>query len=559
MTYDVDVLIIGAGPVGETLANELVRHGVRPRIVDRAPGIREVSKAMILHVRTQEALDKVGVAERLVAEAEPLTEVVVHAYGKHIGAWDLDGIDSPFRHPVIVGQNRTQHALVDLLSSRGVEVQWNTEATAIEMTEDAAAATLRTADPATGAIAEERVSARYVVGCEGSNSIVRKSLGLSFEGERYAGEQFIQADCRIKWALPKGRSYLFLTAVGYLMVIEFPRDVVRIFISLPDDAGSAGAREAASQLGAAESISEQPTLAEIQAHLIELSGFDCELSDPTWLARYRTSHRYASRFGVGRAFIAGDAGHVHVPIGGQGMNTGIQDAFNLGWKLAGVAQGRLRPDVLESYHAERHPVAEGLIRGTKFAYRGILAPSQAQQHAARLFGPFVIRNPVAQDFMRGTLEELNVFYPASPLNLDLGGARGPKPGERVLDTPLVRASDRATTSIAELTRTTSWTLLLFRGVDGAADGEDAGTLSARITERFGTQIATFIVAADPAAAAADQWLLDSLRLAHERYGVTRPAFYLLRPDTYVAARGPLDKAAQLIAHLETIFESVRTG
>ncbi len=154
-----------------------------------------------------------------------------------------------------------------------------------------------------------------------------------------------------------------------------------------------GAQAAAGQLGAVKSTSEVPTLDEIQRHLTELSGFACRLSDPTWLARYRTSHRYANRFSEGRAFIAGDAGHVHVPIGGQGMNTGIQDAFNLGWKLAGVAKGALRPEVLESYQAERHPVAESLIKGTNLAYTGILSPSQARQYAARLFGPFLIRNP----------------------------------------------------------------------------------------------------------------------------------------------------------------------
>ena len=240
MAHVADILVLGAGPVGLTLANELVRHGIKPRIVDRAAGIREVSKAMILHVRTQEVLDKVGVAARLAQEAEPLTEVVVHAYGKHIGAWDLDGIDSPYAHPLIIGQNRTQHALLDLLASKGVDVEWNTEAVSMTLTDDGASVTLKTAD--SDADGMENINARYVVGCEGSNSLVRRSLGLSFEGDRYTGEQFIQADCRIKWALPRGRSYLFLTAVGYLMVIEFPDDVVRIFISLPDKPDAPGAK-----------------------------------------------------------------------------------------------------------------------------------------------------------------------------------------------------------------------------------------------------------------------------------------------------------------------------
>lgn len=556
MDFDIDVLVLGAGPVGKTLANELVRHGIKPRIVDKAPSIREVSKAMILHVRTQEVLDKVGIAARLGREAQPLTEVVVHAYGKLIGSWDLHDIDSAYRNPLIIGQNKTQHALLDLLNARGVDVQWNTEALSFDMTADGVTTTLKVTDPVTHAVREEIVRSRYIVGCEGSNSLVRRSLNFTFEGDRYTGEQFIQADCRIKWALPKGRSYLFLTAVGYMMVIEFPDDVVRIFISLPDAPNAVGAKEAAQQLGAVESTTEEPTLEEIRQHLTELSGFACELSDPIWLARYRTSHRYTNRFGQGRAFVAGDAGHVHVPIGGQGMNTGIQDAFNLGWKLAGVAKGALKPSVLKSYHAERHPVVESLIKGTNFAYTGILHPSKARQHAARLFGPFLIRNERVQDFMRSTLEELKVFYPTSPLNLDLGGVTGPKPGERVLDATMVRASDKSTVTINSLTRSTNWTLLIFGGLDGASLN-DAFALSAGTTRRFGNLVTPYVIVADRSAplnaGTSEQVLLDALHLAHERYGINKPAFYLLRPDTYISARGPLSGQDDLIAHLESIF------
>jgi 3-(3-hydroxy-phenyl)propionate hydroxylase len=544
-----EVLILGAGPVGLTLANELGRRGVKPVIVDKSPGIREVSKALILHVRTQEALSRVGILSEAQAEAQPLTEVVVNAYGKFVGSWDLDDIDSPFTHPLILGQHRTQHLLLDALRARDVQVGWNTEALALDAETDVFLATMRGPDSG-----ERRVRARYVIGCEGSNSLVRKTAGLSFEGERYTGEQFIQADCRIRWALPAGRSYLFLTAEGYLMVIEMPHGVVRIFISLPD-AGTAGSAEAAQQLGAVESMKEQPTLEEVAGHLTRLSGFACDLSAPLWLARYRTSHRYADRFQKGALFVAGDAGHVHVPIGGQGMNTGIQDAFNLGWKLAGVLKGELQETVLESYNAERHPVAEGLIRGTDFAYRGILHPSEMRQRAARMIGPFLIRSSRVQGFMRETLEELSIAYLNSPLNLDLGGATGPAPGERMRDAPLVRAADRATTSIWTESPTDAWTLLLFAGT--APDTLRLRDIATEVHRRFGSRIRAVLIT--PSATVPDDWaavdsvMLDVLMQAHDRYGVNGSACYLLRPDTVVAARAPLAAWDRVSRHLGSIF------
>lgn len=558
MNFDSDVLILGAGPVGLTLANELARYGVKARIVDKAPGIREVSKAMILHVRTQEILDRVGIGDRIPGESQPLREVVVHAYGKHIGSWDLDHIDSPFTHPVIVGQNRTQHLLLDRLNEQGANVEWNTEGMSVALTANGATTALREVNPESGIHVETSTSSRYVVGCEGSNSVVRRALNLTFAGDRYSGEQFVQADCRIRWALPKGRSYLFLTADGYLMVIEFPNDVVRIFISLPDKSpADPNAPPTAAQLGAVEATNEQPTLQEIRHHLERLSGYECDLTDSIWLARYRTSHRYANRFSQGRAFICGDAAHVHVPIGGQGMNTGIQDAFNLGWKLAGVVKGTLHESILDTYHAERHPVAESLIRGTNLAYTGILHPSEIKQRAARLFGPFLIGNSTVQGFMRNTLEELKIFYPESPLNLDRGGTRGPKAGERVLDTTFVRASDRATVTLGQLTRGTSWTLLAFGGTEAAAPVTGGALeLIDEVASRYAGRIGVHLVVASgvpPTAVATERVLLDALHLSHERYGVSGPAFYLLRPDTYVAARGSLADADALLQYMRTVF------
>jgi len=553
--------VIGAGPVGLTLANELARRAVRTRIIDKLPSIREVSKALIWHVRTQEALDKVGIMERGVSEAAPLREVVVQAYGKHIGSWKLDGIDSAYPHPLIIGQNRTQHLLEDLLISRNAKVEWNTEAIRMSTRADSVTLTLRHSDPVTGEVQDEVVQANYVVGCEGSKSLVRQSMNLTFEGERYSGEQFIQADCKLSWGLPSGRSYLFLTTDGYMMAIELPDGRVRIFISLPDSPGitqpAEGRQEAEGNPGAAEDVSHEPSLAEVHEHFERLSGLNVRLADPVWLARYRTSHRYANKFREGRAFVAGDAGHVHVPIGGQGMNTGIQDAFNLGWKLAGVIRGAYREEILDTYNQERHPVAKSLIKGTDFAYQGILHPSELKQQAVRLFGPFIMRTETAQNFMRNTLEEMTISYPDTPLCLELGGGSGPKAGERALDAPMVRSSDKRTLTLNELFRDAEWTLLLFTGTHGQANPLPLRELASQVNQRHGAMIRSQVISCEQIDSAAEipggSTLLDLVHYGHAKYGVTHPAIYLVRPDSYIGFRGPLATAPALFAYLAKVF------
>lgn len=527
------VLVIGAGPVGLTLANELARRNAPVRIVDKADSIREVSKALILHVRTQEALLRLGVLPEVQREARPLREVSVFAYGAKIGSWDLDGILGPSPYPLILGQNRTQHILAEKLKSRGVTIEWGVEAARFEVGADGVKAGLRSVR------GEEDMEASFVVGCEGSNSLLRQTLNLTFEGERYAGEQFIQADCSLRWPLPTGRSYLFLTSDGYMMVIEMPGNVVRIFISLPDS-DAAGAAEAKAQLGAVEATNDEPTLEEIAHHFHRLSGLPCDLADPLWLARYRTSHRSANKFRESRAFIAGDAAHVHVPIGGQGMNTGIQDAVNLGWKLAGLLDGSLSSSVLDSYDAERRPVAEGLIKGTDIAYRGVLHPSEWRQRATRWIGPYLMRSHRVQRFMRETLEELRIAYPHSPLNIDFGGSNGPRPGERAPDPVLVNSDDGGSVRITDLDPGDRFQMLLFSGVTDKKKASEAFARESQAALAYASpRLSVHAIGVQAELFGKSGYLLDLLGDAHRCWGVRAPAAFVIRPDGVVVARAPL--------------------
>ncbi len=232
-----------------------------------------------------------------------------------------------------------------------------------------------------------------------------------------------------------------------MMVIEMPNGLVRTFISVPDPG----------------SDQKNTTLQEVNEALNRLGGVDAELYDPVWVALFRVNHRAAAQFHKDRVFIAGDAAHEHVPIGGQGMNTSIQDAFNLAWKLAYVLQGKAAPSLLDSYQVERHPVAESLLRGTDEAYTNLLKAGDLGRAAVRLLGPFLLSSQTVREKMRNTLEEIEINYRTGPLTADHGGSKGPHAGDRVLDASVVALPQKETKSLLDILRGTHWNLLLFTG------------------------------------------------------------------------------------------------
>jgi 3-(3-hydroxy-phenyl)propionate hydroxylase len=518
MSQSIPILVVGAGPVGLTFASEMARYGIPCRIVDKAQGTKDISKALILHVRTQEVLDAMGMTHEFAAVANPMRRVEIIGYGKHIGHGDMEGIHSPHPYPLILGQNVT-------------------EATRVEQDEDAVTATLRHANGS-----EEKVRAHYVMGADGTRSLVRQQTGIEFTGNHYEGQAFIQADSKIRWSLPGGVSYLWFTKTGYMMVIEMPNGQVRTFISVPDPG----------------SDQKNTTLEEVNEALNRLGGLDAQLYDPTWVALFRVNHRAASQFRKGRVFIAGDAAHEHVPIGGQGMNTSIQDAFNLAWKLAYVMQGKAAAGLLDSYQIERHPVAESLLRGTDEAYTNLLKAGDIGRAAIRLLGPFLLASQTVREKMRNTLEEIEINYRKGPLTSDHGGSKGPHAGDRLRNAKVVAIPQKETKALFDLLRGTKWNLLLFSGREPELDHvehliEMGSALSSKYADVLNAQLIVggypFNLPATPKVSV----LADPMNQAHDEYGVDEPCLYLVRPDWYIAFRGGLANAYELNDYLERAF------
>jgi 2-polyprenyl-6-methoxyphenol hydroxylase-like FAD-dependent oxidoreductase len=543
MPQSTDVMVIGAGPVGLTLASELLRHGASVRIVEKRPELLQHPNAAVVHVRTQEILAAMGAVEGFVQAGYSLPGMHVTAFGKRIGFIAAGPVDSPHPFPLTLGQQITVALLNKHLESLGGQVEFQVEGMGFE--QDADGVRVRLMHHARKDC-EEIAAAKFVVGCEGSPSITRKTLGIDFPGERYLGKEFLQVDAKVRWTYPHGYGYQFVTDDNILLLFPYNATGHNRIICARDD------HEPDNE--------EPPTLEEMQELVRKVADPAAELYDPVWFNRFRSGHRLAATFREGRAFLAGDAGHVHVPIGGQGMNYGMHDAFNLAWKLAAVAKGEARPELLDSYMAERHPTDKALIHGTDLAYHLMVEPHAVKSALMKLAGPVLLQIELFQKQVRNTLAEMTVAYPASPLTEDHGGSHGPAAGARAPDALLVRMPSRETAHLFDVLRGPRWSLLLFAGVQpSGGDVEALERISAPLAARYGTRVANHLVLCDtPPVPVHENWatdfLMDRERYVHDKYGVSAKAcLYLIRPDGHIAFRGGVGEAKRLGEYLGRIL------
>ena len=404
------VLIVGAGPVGMTLASELTRYGVAVRIVDTAAERSEKSKALVLWSRTLELFDRGMGAARLVDAGFKAHGVAFAVGDKVIGRIAMDAIPSVYDYALMLPQSETERLLEEHLAEQGVQVERGTDATAFQFRKDHVETVLHRSDGR-----KERLQSQWLVGCDGAHSDVRKALDIPFDGETDPSDWML-ADVHMT-GYPRDDSdmSIYWHRDGVLIVIAISPGRYRIIVDVPPS-GTERPRTL--------SLEEMQTLVERRG----LAG--ARLSDPVWLSGYRINERKVADYRRGRAFLAGDAAHVHSPAGGQGMNTGMQDAFNLAWKLAIVVRGSCREDLLDSYSAERSYVGDQVLR-----------------NASRLTAVGTVRNPVVQMLrnvaahalfslpaigraVATNMSEVTIGYPDSPLNGPATEA-SPKPGERV--------------------------------------------------------------------------------------------------------------------------------
>ncbi|GAB4165042.1 MAG: FAD-dependent monooxygenase [Terrimicrobiaceae bacterium] len=520
MGENTEVLIVGAGPVGLTMALECARHDVAFRIVDSAPVPSDKSKALAIWSAAQEVFAVMGVVDRMHAEGLKPGGIRVCSHARQLAGVPFDGrVDSPYPDLLILPQSLTERILLDRLGELGHAVERPFEWVNAKEENGLWLSTLRGGDGR-----EFTVGSRFLVGCDGAHSAVRHFVGATFHG-RAMPECFVLCDAEISAPRPIPQDvHLFVSSQGPMPVFPIRERVWRIISSRGPAEGTA-----------------PPTLEEMQEHVDCRGPGNWKLSNPEWLACFKVSERKVDRFRHGNILLAGDAAHIHSPAGGQGMNTGVQDAFNLAWKLGAILRQGASPEcLLESYHDERSPVAADVIATAGFRLRAAVLSRGPLAWMRNALAVLVGRSESARTRLVHSLSGTGIRYQSGPAILKDDRwhedwlHHGFPPGLRIRDVRLVSEGIEISL-LHEVMKSRRHTLLLFSG--RKPNYRDADLLEGLRTEAANaTTLMTSLAIWQGDHAPDDSWLTDPDGSVHRRFGVDQPSACVVRPDGVVMAR-----------------------
>ena len=504
-----EAVVAGAGPTGLTLALELARRGVEVRILDKSPEPFAGSRGKGLTARSQEVMDDLGIVDEIVEAGFRHLPSRVAVRGQVVRDSDPHADlsptpDRPYDGGLMIPQWRTEQILRERLSEFGIDVERGVEVAGFEQTTDKVA--VRLAGGGT-------VMARYLVGCDGGRSAVRKALGVSFEGTGGI-EGMLLGDVSVDGLVPDRWYQWTHPERGFVALCPFRGINSWQFQGVPfadfDEEGNL----------------PEPSLEYFQRVLDDIAcGPGVRLSEPTWLSTWHVNVRMVDRFRDGRVFLAGDAAHVHPPSGGLGMNTGIQDAYNLGWKLALVLAGSADPSLLDTYQEERLPLARWTL-GVSSAGLQKVASNLGREDSEGFAGA------VTEDG-----QQLGLGYPWSSLSRDGDVTTGLRAGDRAPDAPCL-SPDGTPLRLFDVFRGTHFTVLGF----GGGSRHILQTLAEDAPDDV-----TYVVVGDSRGPGVD--VVDDRGLARSAYGAHGGTLVVVRPDGYVALTAAATAADGVIDYL----------
>ena len=525
-----DALVVGAGPTGLTMACELLRRGLKIRVVDSSPGPSKHSKALVLHVRSQEVFEQMGLAGAVQARGTAPGTVTLMSTAGPLASFQFPPFPGRFEGPRMLDQSTTEALLTARLAELGGVVERGSKLVAYRESASGVTATIATPE------GEQEVEAAWLLGCDGAHSAVRRLAGIPFEGLPYE-DMFDQADLKIRWRdgeRPANSAFMLLRDAGAAAVLPLPDGRHRIVC-----------------IGG-EHPQDEPTLAYFQAILAQFFP-DAEAHDPDWIVRFRLHLRMVPRMRERRAFVAGDAAHIHSPAGGQGMNTGIQDAFNLAWKIA-LAQRGAAATLLDSYDKERHAVAGKILRLSDTIFKQALARNPVMRALRGAAIRVMVPRAALRRRMAATLSQTRISYAGAGTCVDARRwpRRGPAPGDRAPD--LAGATPPLMIALAA----TPWfTLVVFPGTSGARGSDAAAEIAARWPGLV--RVVRVVQGTCPEGHVATDLVYDAAGELDDVYAPRGAELCLVRPDGHIGARAPLAQAAALAGYLAGMLAGVTGG
>ena len=541
--YDADVIVVGAGPIGLTTGCALRHHGISCLLLEQRTEVKAYSRANNLWARPQELLASIGLRDVLAENSYAIHTINFFVNGRPTTPIPIADVASPYPEVLYSGQDVIERSLVAEFEARGGQLDRGCTVTGLVHDEAGVTVVFRRS----GDRPEERRHCRYLVAADGAKSAIRRMLDLDFKPERLPNCMNRQVDARLSWRRSQepDQLWFFYYERGFAGILPVWGGYHRLFF-LADDTGVPD---------------RDPTLAEMQALAREVTGDEMlTLSDPQWLTHSRFQYGVSPGYARGRVFLAGDSGHLSLPIGGQGMNAGLHDAVEIAWRLAMTLQGEAAPIVLASYDGERGGEHARLsaqqARGFRWTvYRGPVIDTVLGLAAKAL--------PNLGSLLQGTddMQQMGVSYPKSLLNEDhLSGMTtllrpGPKPGERAPDAEVTHRGE--TTRLFRFLynpdgHTTGWALLCF---DGRSPVAGDALLDAACAVGSWPQVRPRLVLAGPVVDGRNIPILSDMDgKAHGAYGLEgRASLVLVRPDGHIAFRADADRVDQLTGYCRKVF------